>query len=355
MTNKTPKLITLVGLSGSGKSTYAETFDEYVIVASDKIRETIYGSRRIQDNPALVFEIAHKSIVQNLHSGRNVVFDATNLRSKDRRQLLDMVKKAVPDARCECHVIVRPVLDCVENDSERVFKVGTDVIVNKQLHKFQIPYNEEGWDEIKLIPPEGYYFDEFNLESNCKSFLNQAGIDFDQHTPHHNLTLLEHCVSHERFIENIVCEKIENETNTEEDIRMFNASLLHDYGKLFTHTVDKETGYWHYFGHAEIGAYKLLEHCLRDNDWNNHDKLMELEHLREEYEYEMQNILGIVFYVNYHMLPFDWSTDKIKNKYRKAFGEEKFNNLMLMHEADKQGKDMTKRLKLDGGDDGEAV
>ena len=50
-----------------------------------------------------------------------------------------------------------------------------------------------------------------------------------------------------------------------------------------------------------------------------------------------------------------WSTDKIKNKYRKAFGEEKFNNLMLMHEADKQGKDMTKRLKLDGGDDDEAV
>ena len=40
------------------------------------------------------------------------------------------------------------------------------------------------------------------------------------------------------------------------------------------------------------------------------------------------------------MLPFDWKSEKTKNKYRQMFGEEKFNNLMLLHEADIQGKNL---------------
>lgn len=320
MTNKTPKLITLVGLSGSGKSTYAETFDEYVIVASDKVREAIYGDRAIQDNPALVFEICHKSIVQNLHSGRNVIFDATNLRFKDRMKMLEYVKKNVKDIYCECHVIVQKIINCMDNDEMReIGRVGQRVI-EKQLHKFQIPFIEEGWDKIVLVTQSGTRLDGKRLTDNCQTVINTLGKDFDQRTPHHNLTLEQHSRKHYDY----VVEHENDYAGNEEYMYAKNAAYLHDYGKLFTHTVD-ESGTWHYYGHAEYGTYKLLEHCLVKGE--NDDG------------YDVSDIVDTLFYVNYHMLPFDWQTDKVKEKYKKIFGKDKFEMLMLMHEADKQGKD----------------
>ena len=40
------------------------------------------------------------------------------------------------------------------------------------------------------------------------------------------------------------------------------------------------------------------------------------------------------------MLPFNWTNDKELKRAKKWFGEEKFNNLMLLHEADIQGKNI---------------
>ena len=47
------------------------------------------------------------------------------------------------------------------------------------------------------------------------------------------------------------------------------------------------------------------------------------------------DLLEMLFYVNYHMLPMNWNSGKSKDKWKKIFGEEKFNNLILFNKCDK--------------------
>ena len=49
-------------------------------------------------------------------------------------------------------------------------------------------------------------------------------------------------------------------------------------------------------------------------------------------------LLERAFYIQWHMLPFFLEKGKTINKYKNLFGEEKFNNIMLLHQADLQAK-----------------
>ena len=44
--------------------------------------------------------------------------------------------------------------------------------------------------------------------------------------------------------------------------------------------------------------------------------------------------MDVLFYVNFHMAPFFMESDKSKEKWKKIFGEEKFNNLFLFNKCD---------------------
>ena len=44
--------------------------------------------------------------------------------------------------------------------------------------------------------------------------------------------------------------------------------------------------------------------------------------------------LDICFLINYHMLPFDWETDKTKQRWKERFGEYKYQMLLDFHECD---------------------
>lgn len=338
MENKELKFIMLCGLSGSGKSAYAKKISRKfnaVHIASDNIRQAVYGDQRIQDNPSFVFETCQKAAIVNLNNGRSVVFDATNLRFKNRINILDAVKKEVKDVNVtyECHVIVKPIHKCYDDDLDREYNVGKNVI-DKQVRQFQIPFYEEGWDDIKLIGENNADFSFSNME-NTMSKLRVMGRGFDQHTPYHSFTLGEHC----DMVANYVAEKV-NLAKTEHMI-LHSASYVHDYGKLFGHTVD-ENGIWHYYGHAEIGAYALLCDMMYEPFYTT--SIIKFNEKEMTYE-QKRPILNSVFYVNYHMIPFDLTSEKNKRKYEKIFGTEKFNNLMLLHEADINGKQLEKEVK----------
>ncbi len=94
METKQPKLILPVGISDSGKSTFIKSLDlsNGVIISPDDIRREITGSVSDQTKNGEVFSIANKRAVEALNSGKDVVFDATNINSVNRQGLLKYLR-----------------------------------------------------------------------------------------------------------------------------------------------------------------------------------------------------------------------------------------------------------------------
>lgn len=71
------KITMLIGIPGSGKSTYAKKLSG-VYVSPDAIRKELYGDISVQGNPAEVFGLVESRIREAIKDGVDVVYDATN-------------------------------------------------------------------------------------------------------------------------------------------------------------------------------------------------------------------------------------------------------------------------------------
>lgn len=287
-----PKLALMVGVPASGKSKKARemTTEDYdKIVSSDEIRQEFYGKKYKKENNAHVFGIFNKRINQYLSDGQNVIADATNITIKDRKKILNYVN----GIKCvkEVYLMLKDVNDCREDNSLRKNTVPDDII-DQFVRKFQVPFYEEGYDVIKVCAKD----------SHCQNTFKEM-IDFNQNNSHHTLTLDEHCQKVAEYL--IDC--------GDEDLLL--AARNHDYGKLFTQDFD-DRGESHYYGHENVGAYKIG--CILGKQHS--DKMT----------------LNTMFYINYHMLPYNWQLEKTITKYKKLFGEEKFQKLTLLHECDEK-------------------
>ena len=47
------------------------------------------------------------------------------------------------------------------------------------------------------------------------------------------------------------------------------------------------------------------------------------------------SMLNMLFLINYHMMPMTWNSDKAKQKWKKRFGEYKYNMLLDFNKCDK--------------------
>lgn len=96
MHKRIPRLIVMVGLSASGKSSYAKELEKEnptntIVISSDAIREEICGSVEDQSKNGEVFRIFHERIRRNLENKKDVIADATNITMKSRRAILNRV------------------------------------------------------------------------------------------------------------------------------------------------------------------------------------------------------------------------------------------------------------------------
>lgn len=85
------EIYVLVGAPGSGKSTWAEkNFSKHSIISSDAVREYMYGDAQIQGNPwPVIYAILESKLDSDLNQ---IVFDATNVKRKDRRRLINFIR-----------------------------------------------------------------------------------------------------------------------------------------------------------------------------------------------------------------------------------------------------------------------
>ena len=289
-------ILVFCGLPGSGKSTKAEEFKRFYgesveVVSTDAIREEVFGDIHTQEHNTEVFNIAYKRIKEFSETKEVVIFDATNTTMKSRKRIfncgIDRKKNKII-----CVIFSVPFKSCLENDLIREKRVGSSVI-EKFYNSFQIPFKEEGWDDIIITGFPEYY-------ENINVFIDKMK-GFDQKCKWHSLSLKEHCDKVKKLL------YLNNVTST----ILLEAALLHDYGKLFSQTFD-ENGEAHYYNHSSIGTYELLTSGYRDID--------------------------VLFYINYHMLPFNWNSEKTINKYNNIFGVEKTSNLLLLNKCDRKGK-----------------
>lgn len=294
-----PTFTVMVGLSASGKSTIADKVakeNNCVIVSSDNIRGEICEEGVVdQSKNDEVFKIFHKRIKENLKAGKNVIADATNINMKARRSLLENVKKV--DCYKIAYIVPKPVEKCIEDNIYKDYPVPHHVI-QKQMMNFQIPFLEEGFDEIKIHRFEKEYdLSLIDISNKMK--------EFDQKNPHHGRTLQDHCMFAANWFE--IKYDIHN--------AFLKGAYLHDIGKLFTQKFDDD-GIAHYFQHEQVGSYYVL------SNYNNLD-------------IDKDVIIDICFLINYHMLPMNWNSDKAKQKWKRIFGEYKYKLLLDFSECDK--------------------
>ena len=302
-----PKLIVMIGISASGKSTIAKQIaerDNCIIVSSDAIRgEICVGGVSDQSKNEEVFRIFHRRIKENLLKGNNVIADATNITIKSRKAIFDAIRKI--DCYKIGYLVVKNIKDCIKDNKNSDRVAVPDEVIYRQVRKFQICFYEEGFNIIVI---EDLNKDNSELFLVNDMIRHQQMSKFDQKNPYHNQTLEGHC----DFVA--------------EEFRKYNypnyynfAARQHDIGKMYTQTFD-ENGIAHYYGHEGYGTYLLL------TDYNS---------IFRETFYSKDGILDMLFLVNYHMLPMNWNTEKAKNKWRKIFGDYKYQLLVDFHMCDK--------------------
>lgn len=301
------KFIMMIGLAGSGKSTKAKEIsikENAIILSSDELRKELFNDINNVDNNTLLFQELHKRIKENLKNGTSVIYDATNINYKKRKAFLDELKKF--NCYKECYLIATPYEKCIEQNNTRDRIVPEHVIKNMYKNIF-IPQYYEGWDKINII--KNYNPSEYDVHIlyNGESGLNKINQD----NPHHTLTIGNHCRKCMNNLEQV----------TDDSILLY-AALFHDIGKAFTKEFKngkgEDTDIAHYFNHHNVSAYMSLFYL--------------------NYHFDDMYILNIVNYIQWHMQPFFMDTEKSKSKFINLVGEEFYNNLLLLHGADKSAK-----------------
>ncbi len=88
-------LVVLVGVSGSGKTTFAaRNFSADEVLASDDLRARVSGDPADQSATADAFRLLHAALAERLACGKLTVVDATNTQPWSRRQLLAIARRA---------------------------------------------------------------------------------------------------------------------------------------------------------------------------------------------------------------------------------------------------------------------
>lgn len=144
-----PRLIFLYGPPAAGKTTFAKQFvadnPSFVRISADEIRKELYGSEDIYGDSYTIYEIILERMRNYLQEGKDVLYDATNLRKSYRLDYLI----CLTDIPC-FKFIYRFHVD-KETCITRHIKRGRNIPMENILKLFEIdepPTEEEEWDKI---------------------------------------------------------------------------------------------------------------------------------------------------------------------------------------------------------------
>ena len=293
-----PNIFIMIGLPGSGKSSYAVNLANYYnakIFSSDKLREELFGSEEIQGNNEILFKELHKRIKECLINKISAIYDATNLSYKKRKAFLDSLKNI------KCYKVAifmaTPYEECLKRNLQRDRKVPEDVI-ERMYKSFNAPYYYEGFQELNIV----YSENSKNSFGTINNWVQQYKY-YNQENSHHSLSLGEHC--------------FKSTENFSKVSSLYEAAMIHDCGKPFCQTNINTKGEIceekHYYNHENVGAYDSFFFDLT----SDHFYIAQL--------------------IQWHMRPYVvWKqSKKAEEKDRNLIGQTLYQDIILLHLADK--------------------
>ena len=142
------RIVVLVGLPGSGKSTYVEQLGAGVL-SSDTIRKLLADDETIQTIHDRVFQTLRYLLRHRLQLRRPVTYiDATNLTPQERRPYIGIGKTF--GCTLEAVYFDVPLAVCRERNRARQ-RVVPDEALDSMAAKLVPPSAAEGFDVVKTI------------------------------------------------------------------------------------------------------------------------------------------------------------------------------------------------------------
>lgn len=143
------KVIVLIGLPGSGKSTWASAQRGAVVLSSDAVRLLLAGDETDQSIHAHVFATMRFLLRQRLAIGQGrTIMDATNLQPRWRRDWIRIARKA--GAEVEAVWFDTPLSVCLERNRRRA-RVVPEAALREMAAKLVPPREEEGFSRVRTI------------------------------------------------------------------------------------------------------------------------------------------------------------------------------------------------------------
>lgn len=297
-----PEIKILIAPPGAGKTTWAMEYlkehpDDTVHISSDETRKKLFGDETCQDDPCRVFGTMCNNAADVLKKGLNVIYDATDMTRKSRRQIIGSVPKGTT---VTAQIIWRSPEKCIEADKERTRTVGEHVI-DRMIRSFQAPYYDEGFDKIEwhlnvpiAFSPAAWYWHIQSLS------------EIPQDNPHHSMTVFEHDHAARDYL-----------ADRDADTGLLIAAKLHDIGKPcvkdFHNSKGEPTDVAHYYGHQGYSAWLSIP-CLTYRPWQKYDTRK------------------ICWLISNHMEPY------MNTKYYRNLPPELKAELDLLHEADENAR-----------------
>lgn len=335
------RLIMLVGLAGSGKSTVAKELveeelmkgrDNIVIISSDQIRKDLFGDEGHQEKNGEVFAEMAKLTNEALKNGLNVIYDATNLSRKRRKGFLSQLPKKLDIEKIAIYMAT-PIHIVKQQNANRERVVPTHVI-DRMYKTLQIPVYGEGWDKII------YEYDEETIQNDLqKQFTDsvRAGVLFEREgygvmgflaSYFHDEFFHIHDLPHDSKYHNFsvsrhiyyVYKHILDTYEGEDKELMLWAGLTHDIGKHFCKSFvnykGEETVYANFIGHELVGSQMAVPFLKR---MNFGDEFIE----------------KVVTLIQFHMYLLDSKASK--EKLIGLVGQDIFDKLEILRDADTIG------------------
>ena len=232
-------------------------------------------------------------------SRHNTGSKSQSVNRKNRKSAIKIAKEV--GCEVDCHIVWSTFEECVRRDSERKRSVGKDVI-KKFLYRWESPYYDEGFDNIKVI-----YNNDVGFNKNEYTEALIRNMDIPHDNPHHSADILKHCENAFNYLQNKSGEDIHSYSYK----ALLYAAKYHDIGKPMTKFYKSDdngriiSDNAHYYNHQNVGAY--LSYGLSDID---------------------SNIVFISWLISSHMEPFFNST------YYKNMGGTDKEMIDKLHEAD---------------------